>query len=223
VGNNTTCNVYQLLLAVNQQAVNGVLYNGNATLQSQAADLLNALNERRRHLASPVAGSPDPATRPDRRSPVALARQTGGRVEVQFRPVRLTGVPCCEEMFYPRRSLCLTSHAPGSNRPSSLPPSRRERRNNLGSPAALGAASPSASGSVASSSGRRAASSVRRCPTSTPSLGSSVCSGGASISDVWEPASGLCLVSSWVAFPTPRPLHRYMGGVPVPLAERDLS
>jgi hypothetical protein len=45
VANNTTCNVYQLLLAVNQQAVHGVLYNGNATLQSQAAALLNALNE----------------------------------------------------------------------------------------------------------------------------------------------------------------------------------
>jgi hypothetical protein len=44
VANNTTCNVYQLLLAVNKQAVNGVLYNGNATLQSQAAALFNALN-----------------------------------------------------------------------------------------------------------------------------------------------------------------------------------
>jgi hypothetical protein len=45
VANNTTCNVYQLLLAVNKQAVKGVLYNGNATLQSQAAALFNALNE----------------------------------------------------------------------------------------------------------------------------------------------------------------------------------
>jgi hypothetical protein len=39
VANNTTCNVYQLLLAVNQKAVNGVLYNGNATLQAQAVGL----------------------------------------------------------------------------------------------------------------------------------------------------------------------------------------
>jgi hypothetical protein len=44
VANNTTCNVYELLLAVNKQAVNGVLYNGNATLQAQAADLFNNLN-----------------------------------------------------------------------------------------------------------------------------------------------------------------------------------
>jgi hypothetical protein len=45
VANNTTRNVYALLLAVNQQAVNGVLYNGNVTLQAQAAALLNALNQ----------------------------------------------------------------------------------------------------------------------------------------------------------------------------------
>src|SRR5262249_55309581 len=45
VANNTTLNVYELLLAVNKQAVNGVLYNGNATLQGQAAALFDALNQ----------------------------------------------------------------------------------------------------------------------------------------------------------------------------------
>jgi hypothetical protein len=45
VANNTTLNVYQLLLAVNQQAVGGVLYNGDATLQAQAANLFDALNQ----------------------------------------------------------------------------------------------------------------------------------------------------------------------------------
>jgi hypothetical protein len=45
VANNTTLTVYSLLLAVNSKAVNGVLYNGNATMQAQAADLYNALNQ----------------------------------------------------------------------------------------------------------------------------------------------------------------------------------
>jgi hypothetical protein len=45
VANNTTLDVYQLLLAVNQKAVNGVLYNGDATLLSQCADLLGALSQ----------------------------------------------------------------------------------------------------------------------------------------------------------------------------------
>jgi hypothetical protein len=48
VANNTTCNVYELLLAVNQQANNGVLYNGNpmqSTLQGEAAALFDALNQ----------------------------------------------------------------------------------------------------------------------------------------------------------------------------------
>jgi hypothetical protein len=45
VANNTTLIVYQLLLAVNKKAVNGVLYGGDATLQAQAADLLNALDQ----------------------------------------------------------------------------------------------------------------------------------------------------------------------------------
>ena len=44
VANNTTRNIYQLLLAVNKKAVNGVLYNGDATLRSECADLLGALN-----------------------------------------------------------------------------------------------------------------------------------------------------------------------------------
>jgi hypothetical protein len=45
VPNNSTRNVYELLLAVNDQAVNGVLYNGSTTLQSEAADLFNKLNK----------------------------------------------------------------------------------------------------------------------------------------------------------------------------------
>ena len=45
VANNTSLNVYELLLAVNKKAVNGVLYNGDTTLQAQAADLFNALNQ----------------------------------------------------------------------------------------------------------------------------------------------------------------------------------
>jgi hypothetical protein len=42
VANNTTLNVYELLLAVNRKAVNGVLYNGDATLQAQCADLFKS-------------------------------------------------------------------------------------------------------------------------------------------------------------------------------------
>jgi hypothetical protein len=45
VANNTTRNVYELLLAVNQQAVNGVLYNGDTTLQAEAADLFNLMSK----------------------------------------------------------------------------------------------------------------------------------------------------------------------------------
>jgi hypothetical protein len=45
VANNTTLNVYQLLQAVDQRAVNGVLYNGNTTLRQKAADLFAALND----------------------------------------------------------------------------------------------------------------------------------------------------------------------------------
>jgi hypothetical protein len=45
VANNTTLNVYQLLRAVNKKAVNGLLYDGDATLQALAADLFNALNK----------------------------------------------------------------------------------------------------------------------------------------------------------------------------------
>jgi hypothetical protein len=44
VANNTTRNVYQLLWAVNARAVRGLLYNGDATLRQQAADLCDALN-----------------------------------------------------------------------------------------------------------------------------------------------------------------------------------
>ena len=45
VANGTVLNVYQLLRAVNQQAPNGVLYKGDATLQAQAASLFNLLNQ----------------------------------------------------------------------------------------------------------------------------------------------------------------------------------
>ena len=45
MANNTTLTVYALLAAVNTQAVNGALYGGNATLQAQAADLFDALNQ----------------------------------------------------------------------------------------------------------------------------------------------------------------------------------
>jgi hypothetical protein len=45
VANNTTLNVYQLLRAVNQQAVGSVLYNGNSQLRGQAADLFGNLDQ----------------------------------------------------------------------------------------------------------------------------------------------------------------------------------
>jgi hypothetical protein len=45
VANNSTLDVYQLLRAVNGQAVNGVLYNGDAALRQKAADLFDALNQ----------------------------------------------------------------------------------------------------------------------------------------------------------------------------------
>jgi hypothetical protein len=45
VANNTTLDVNQLLLAVNNKAVNGVLYNGDTALQAQAADLFASLNQ----------------------------------------------------------------------------------------------------------------------------------------------------------------------------------
>jgi hypothetical protein len=43
VANNSTRNVYQLLEAVNQQAVFGVLYNGDTTLRKEANNLFDAL------------------------------------------------------------------------------------------------------------------------------------------------------------------------------------
>jgi hypothetical protein len=45
VANNTTLSVYQLLQAVNQRAVNGLLYNGDAMLRHQAEELFEALND----------------------------------------------------------------------------------------------------------------------------------------------------------------------------------
>jgi hypothetical protein len=44
VANNSVLTVYALLVAVNKQAVNGVLYGGNAALQAQCANLCNTLN-----------------------------------------------------------------------------------------------------------------------------------------------------------------------------------
>jgi hypothetical protein len=44
VANSTTLNVYELLVALNKQAVNGVTYGGSAALQAQAVDLLDSLN-----------------------------------------------------------------------------------------------------------------------------------------------------------------------------------
>jgi hypothetical protein len=45
VANKTTRNGYGLLEAVNQQAVNGGLYNGDTTLQKEADDLFDALTK----------------------------------------------------------------------------------------------------------------------------------------------------------------------------------
>jgi hypothetical protein len=44
VANNTTLNVYQLLQAANSQTVNGVLYNGDATLRQEANDVFDGIN-----------------------------------------------------------------------------------------------------------------------------------------------------------------------------------
>jgi hypothetical protein len=44
VANFTTLNVYELLLAANQQAVNGMLYNGDQTLVSQAVNVFDGIN-----------------------------------------------------------------------------------------------------------------------------------------------------------------------------------
>ena len=45
VANNTTMTVMDLLLAADRQAVNGVLYNGNATDRNQANNVFSALNQ----------------------------------------------------------------------------------------------------------------------------------------------------------------------------------
>jgi hypothetical protein len=44
VPNGSTRNVYQLLKAVNQRAVQGVLYNGDEALRQEATDLFDAIN-----------------------------------------------------------------------------------------------------------------------------------------------------------------------------------
>jgi hypothetical protein len=45
VANNTTMTVMDLLLATDAQAVNGVLYSGNATKRSHANDVYSAVNQ----------------------------------------------------------------------------------------------------------------------------------------------------------------------------------
>ncbi|HVS34199.1 MAG TPA: SdrD B-like domain-containing protein [Gemmataceae bacterium] len=45
VANNATLTVMDLLLAADQQAVNGLLYNGDSTLRNEANDLFSAVNE----------------------------------------------------------------------------------------------------------------------------------------------------------------------------------
>ena len=44
VANKTTLNVYELLTAVDGQAVSGVLYNGNKKLRNEANELFDSLN-----------------------------------------------------------------------------------------------------------------------------------------------------------------------------------
>jgi hypothetical protein len=44
VANHTTLNVYDILSAINQRAVNGVLYNGNAALRDLCEDMCERLN-----------------------------------------------------------------------------------------------------------------------------------------------------------------------------------
>ena len=45
VGDNTTLNVYELLLAANSQAVNGVLYGGDGGLRLLAYGVFDGLNK----------------------------------------------------------------------------------------------------------------------------------------------------------------------------------
>jgi hypothetical protein len=45
VANKTTLNVYELLKAVDRQAVNGVLYNSDKTLRNECNDLFSSLNQ----------------------------------------------------------------------------------------------------------------------------------------------------------------------------------
>jgi hypothetical protein len=44
VANNTLLNVYQILLAANQQAKNGVLYNGDKTLSAEALVVFSGID-----------------------------------------------------------------------------------------------------------------------------------------------------------------------------------
>ena len=53
VSDKTTLNVYQLLKAVNQRAVGGVLYNGEKMLRREAADLPLSFRAARSRLPAP--------------------------------------------------------------------------------------------------------------------------------------------------------------------------
>jgi hypothetical protein len=44
VANNSTMNVYDILIAINQRAGGGVLYNGNAPLRDLCEDMCERLN-----------------------------------------------------------------------------------------------------------------------------------------------------------------------------------
>ena len=45
VANNTTMTILDLLLATDAQAVNGVLYGGNATKRNEANNVYSAINQ----------------------------------------------------------------------------------------------------------------------------------------------------------------------------------
>jgi hypothetical protein len=159
---------------------------------------------------------PKPHTPRDRRSPIAAVRETGGRGEVQFRPDQLA--PCLEVLSQEKlmpNTLCTLEQStfyPSSilevKREQQRASLRRSSRITLGF--WLGGIHFGTAGCV-----------LGRCLTITPSLGSSACFGGASIGDVWEPASAPCPACSWSEVPlvtpelgrpreSPRPWRRTM-------------
>jgi hypothetical protein len=90
VPNNSTRNVFELLLAVNNKAVKGVLYNGNTTLQSEAADLFTKTKPGRRYLTGARTKASWEAF-PGGRAP----GQAGGAPECQ-QPLELVAIPQME-------------------------------------------------------------------------------------------------------------------------------